>query len=95
VVTLSTAVWDRDTKPLDKQRKHQIFSVTGFDFSVGDGLVLSRMSGGTCRDDPDIFCCLIDTFGSLVFHPAFAASNIVDGKVNGRSVNDMFLGKKF
>ena len=90
VVTLSAVVWDKDTKPLDLERKHQIFGVAGYDFPLSN-VYWAKMSGGVCSHI-NIFCTLIDSFGSLVFHPAFASSNVVNGKIDGHPVSDMFLG---
>ena len=92
VATLSSVVWNKDTKPLDLERKHQIFGVVGYDFSVSSSDVLHDMSVGVCSH-LNIFCTLIDTFGSLVFYQDFAAAT-KEGYLDGQSIHDMFLGIK-
>jgi hypothetical protein len=89
IATVTSVIWNKDTTPSDLNKKHQIFGVVGMDYSVAESDHLSDMSDGGCSS-PTTFCTLIDIFGSLVFHQDFANAN--NGYLNGKSVNDMFLG---
>jgi hypothetical protein len=90
ISTLSVVVWNKDTTPLDLERKHQKFGVVGFDFIIGKSDLLRKMSGGACGS-ATLFCTLIDEYGSLVFYDEFAAAK--DGYLeDGKSVHDLFLG---
>ena len=89
VATLTAAIWNFDTQPLDLQSKHQIFAVVGFDFAIGVVNYLQDLSDGACGSSTT-FCVLLNTYGLVVFHPDFQRGQ--SDRSGGKPVYNTFLG---